>query len=77
MATKREDGKASGKMSPALAFLSGAGPCPLPEGKRAKPGLLEAAFVAGAEAEIAEQDRENDERSARQFGRKPVVSRGP
>lgn len=74
LATKREDGKASETISPVLAFLSGAGPCPLPEEKRAEPCSLEAAFVTEAEAEIAQQDKENDERSAMERRSKPVAS---
>ena len=77
MATKSEEGKASETMSPVLAFLSGAGPCPLPEGKRDKPGPLETAFLAGVESEIEQQDGENDRRPARERGRAPIASRGP
>ena len=45
-----------------LAFLSGNGPNPLPEGKSSKAGELETEFVNGVEADIRRQDDENNAR---------------
>lgn len=62
MATKKEDRKLTEKPSRVMAFLSGKGPNPLPEGKKGGAGPLEAAFIKGVEDDVRAQDEVNDAR---------------
>src|SRR5450830_1805621 len=52
------------RQSPVLDFLSGRGPNPIPESRRQKAGPLEKQFIREAMQEIAEQDSENERKTA-------------
>ncbi len=62
MATKKDNMTVAEKPSPVMAFLAGKGPNPLPKGKRAATGPLEAAFIKGVEEDVRAQDLENGAR---------------
>lgn len=55
--------KADNRESSVLAFLSGRGSNPIPEGKRGEAGPLEKKFIDEAMQEIAEQDRANERKA--------------